>query len=317
MNRKSILSVAILSTVTTSAFAFDSSRLSGELILSTGYVSTNSNLSTESDAFLNDKTQKGSHSDDFIVMPLGNIAYELGGDRNQKVYLGTSRDDLAVGDLAFEIGYQYSMLNGTHIDIAYLPTVVSGEAWANPYLEGHRTKTDVDGQAYRLKLSNIVGSNFSLDMAYANTEVDDEQIINQDLLRDSDKYYIKGGYVTYFTPSMGLSTSLGYLHNDADGKAETFDQYELEMTYFMNINAHSLAVTSSYAYRDYDGQNSLYNKTRADNKHKLFVAYEYANIPGFDNWNFVSFAGVNYTDSNINFYKSEDYLASVGLSYKF
>ncbi|CAH6784210.1 conserved exported hypothetical protein [Vibrio chagasii] len=317
MNTKSILSVAILSSLTTSAFAFDSSRISGELILATGYVSTNSNLSTASDAVLKNGNNKGSHNDDVIVMPLGNIGYQLGEHRNQKVYLGTSRDDLAVGDLAFEIGYQYNMRNGTQLDIAYLPTVVSGEVWKDPYLEGRRSKTDVEGNAYRFQANNIVGSGFSLDMAFATTEVDNEQIKATELARDSDMYLLKGGYIAHFTPNMGLSTSLGYLHNDADGKAETFDQYEIEMTYFVTHGAHKVALTSSYAYRDFDGENSIYGKTRSDHKHKFFAAYEYANIAGLENWNLVSFAGVNYNDSNINFYKSEDYLASVGVSYKF
>ena len=317
MNTKSILSVAILSSLTTSAFAFDSSRISGEIILATGYVSTNSNLSTESDAVLKNRTNKGSHNNDVVVMPLGNIAYELGESRNQKVYLGTSRDDLAVGDLAFEIGYQYNMQNGTQVDVAYLPTVLSGEVWKDPYLEGRRSKTDVDGHAYRLQVNNIIGSGFSMDMAFATTEVDDEQVQASELTRDSDMYSVKGGYLAYFTPNMGLSTTLGYLHNDADGKAETFDQYQLEMTYFVTHGAHKVALTSSYAYRDFDGQNSIYGKTRSDNRHKLFAAYEYANIAGLENWDLVSFAGVNYNDSNINFYKSEEYLASVGVSYKF
>ena len=58
MNKKSILSVAILSSFASSAFALDSSRFSGEIILATGYMSTNSNLSTESDALLTDRTKK-------------------------------------------------------------------------------------------------------------------------------------------------------------------------------------------------------------------------------------------------------------------
>lgn len=321
MSKKSILSAAILSTIATGAYAFDSSRISGEIILGTGYMSTNSNLSTKSDANLTSRDNKGSHNDEFFAMPLGSIAYDLGAERNQRVYLGTSRDDLAVGDLAFEIGYQYDMQNGTQIDVAYLPTVVSGEVWANPYAVGHRSETDVEGDAFRLKLSNIVGSGFSLDMAYATTEVDNEQINSDgkrsELLRDSDMYYLKGSYDMYFAPNMGLTTSLGYLHNDADGSAETFDQYELEVTYFVSINAHTLALTSSYAYRDYDGHNPIYSKTRSDNRHKFFAAYEYAHIAGLENWNLVSFAGVNYNDSNISFYKSEEYLASVGVSYKF
>lgn len=317
MNKKSILSAAILSTIATGAYAFDSSRISGEIILGTGYMSTNSNLSTDSDAYLKDNTKKGSHNDDFFAMPLGSISYDLGAERNQRIYIGTSRDDLAVGDLAFEIGYQYNMKNGTQIDVAYLPTVVSGEVWANPYLEGQRSETDVEGDAFRLKLNNIVGSGFSLDMAYATTEVDNEQIVNHELHRDSDMYYMKGSYDMYFAPNMGLTTSLGYLYNDAEGSAETYEQYEMEVTYFVNMNAHTLAVTSSYAYRDYDGHNPIYGKTRSDDRHKLFVAYEYENIAGLENWNLVSFAGVNYNDSNINFYKSEEYLASVGVSYKF
>ncbi len=317
MNKKSILSIAILSSFASSAFALDSSRFSGEIIFASGYVSTNSNLSTESDALLKDRTKKGSHNDDFVAMPLGTLAYDLGSERNQRIYLGTSRDDLAVGDLAFELGYQYDMKNGTQIDVAYLPTVLSGEVWKDPYLEGHRSETDVDGHAYRVKLSNIAGSGFSADMAYATTEVDQEHIQQSELLRDSDMYYVKGSYLTHFTPSMGLSTSFGYLHNNADGKAETFDQYEIEMTYFLTHNAHTIALTSSYAYRDYDGHNSLYGKSRSDNRHKFFAAYEYADIAGLKNWNLVSFAGVNYNDSNIDFYKNEEYLASVGLSYKF
>ncbi len=321
MNKKSILSAAILSTIATGAYAFDSSRISGEIILGTGYMSTNSNLSTKSDAHLTNKYNKGSRNDEFFAMPLGSISYELGAERNQRVYLGTSRDDLAVGDLAFEIGYQYDMQNGTQIDVAYLPTVVSGEVWKDPYAT-NRSETDVEGDAFRIKLSNIVGSGFSLDMGYATTEVDDEQINSDgnrsELLRDSDMYYLKGSYDMYFAPNMGLTTSMGYLHNDAEGSAETFDQYELEVTYFVNINAHTLALTSSYAYRDYEGGNSHFeNKTRTDNRHKFFAAYEYTNIAGLKNWNLISLAGINYNDSNINFYESVEYIASVGVSYKF
>ncbi len=58
MNKKSILSIAILSSFASSAFALDSSRFSGEIIFATGYMSTNSNLSTESDALLKDRTKK-------------------------------------------------------------------------------------------------------------------------------------------------------------------------------------------------------------------------------------------------------------------
>ncbi|QLE87413.1 DUF2860 domain-containing protein [Shewanella sp. Scap07] len=317
MNTKTILSAAILSVLSAGAMASESSRWSGELIFGSGFKSTNSNLSVESDALLSDNTKKGNHNEEFIGMVLGNVAYDLGENRNQRFYMGTSRDDLAVGDLAFEIGYQFDMQNGTQIDIAYLPTVLSGEVWQNPYLEGRRKETDIEGHAYRLQFNNIWGSGFSLDMAYATTEIEHERVEYAELLRDSEMYYIKGSYTQFFTPQMGLMTSVGYVHNDADGEAQTYDQYELEMTYFVSHNAHTFAVTGGYAYREYEGYNPIYSKTREDHRHMLFLAYEYANIGGWDNWSLVSFAGINVNDTNIDFYTSDDYLATIGLSYKF
>ncbi|PSU06811.1 DUF2860 domain-containing protein [Photobacterium gaetbulicola] len=300
------------------SFANESSRLSGEIIVTTGYMSTNSNLSTDGNARLNDLNSKGSHTDDFIAAPLGSLSYRLDDNNKQRVYLGTSRDDLAVGDLAFEIGYQHDFANGTQLDVAYLPTVLSGEVWANPYQTGSgRQKTDIEGHAFRMKLNNINNTGMSLDMAYASAEVDNEQIAERALHRDHDTYYIKGSYQSMLSERSGLVSSVSYTHRDAKGKAETFDQYKTEVTYFTSVDAHKLALTGGYAHRSYDGTNPIFNKDRSDNRYKLFLAYEYADFAGWDNWSLVSLAGANFNTSNIDFYESEEYLMTVGLSYKF
>ncbi|MBY6185354.1 DUF2860 domain-containing protein [Marinobacter hydrocarbonoclasticus] len=318
MKKFNVITLAVASTLSTTAFAFDASRLSGELFIGTGYFSTNSNLSTESDARLTDLNRKGSSNDEVMVMPLGSVSYDLGQQRNHRVYLGTSRDDLAVGDLAFEIGYQYDFANGTQLDIAFLPTVMSGEVWANPYdTTNARTKEDIEGYAYRVKLNNLMNTGFSLDMAYATSEVDNERIEHQSLHRDSDTYYMKASYRSMLTPASGLVTAIAYTHHDAEGKAATYDQYKAEVTYFMQSNAHSLALTGSYAYREYDAINPIFNKERQDDSYKLFLAYEKSNFMGWDNWSLVSFTGAKITSSNINFYESDEYLASIGLNYKF
>ncbi|WP_261389194.1 DUF2860 domain-containing protein [Ferrimonas balearica] len=314
----SAITLALASTLSVPVLAEQESRISGELIIATGYLSTNSNLSTEGDRRLTDLNSKGSHTNEFIVMPLGNIAYELGDSRNQRVYLGTSRDDLAVGDLAFEIGYQYDFANGTQVDFAILPTVVRGEVWANPYdTTGNRTKEDVEGMAYRLKINNLMNSGFSMDMGFATQEVDNEGIEHESLHRDADTYYFKGSYRAMFSASSGLVTSFAYLHHDAEGDAATFDQYKAEMTYFRHSNGHSLALTGSYAYREYDAMNPIFNKEHTDDRYELFLAYERANFMGWQNWSLVSFNGVKFNTSNIKFYESDEYLTSIGLSYKF
>ncbi len=44
---------------------------------------------------------------------------------------------------------------------------------------------------------------------------------------------------------------------------------------------------------------------------------EYQNVFDWQNWSFVSFAGYNQADSNINFYDEQQYLLFLGLNYRF
>ncbi|SHG88454.1 DUF2860 family protein [Ferrimonas marina] len=318
MKLNAVMTLAMVSTLSVPALASNDSRWHGELILATGYLSTNSNLSTEGDRHLTDLDGKGSHTNDFIVMPLGSLNYELNDQRNQRLYLGTSRDDLAVGDLAFEVGYQYDFANGTQLDFAILPTVVRGEVWANPYdTDNRRRKEDVEGMAYRFKVNNLMNSGFSLDMGFATMEVDNEGIEPQSLHRDADTYYLKGSYRSMFSATSGLITAFAYTHHDAEGDAASFDQYKGELTYFRHSNGHSLALTGSYAYREYDAINPIFDTRRNDDRYRLFLAYEQANFLGWQNWSLVSFNGVQFNTSSIGFYENEEYLTSLGLSYRF
>ncbi|GAD01664.1 DUF2860 domain-containing protein [Agarivorans albus] len=318
MNNTTLLALAISSTFSLNAFSAETSRFSGEIFLLGGFSSTNSNLSTENNARLNNLNGSGETQDEFIAVPLGNLAYDLGQQRNQRIYLGTSRDDLAVGDLAFELGYQYDFANGTQIDIAFLPTVLSGEVWANPYdTDNARSETDVDGYAYRVKLNQIMGSGFSLDLAVGKNEIDNEQIEYRSLHRDADVYFAKASYAFQIGQSSALVPAFSYTENDAVGAAASYERYETELTYYMVHNAHSLALTAGFGKTEYDAVNPIFDKTRKDDHYKLFVAYEYANVMGWENWNFVSLSGLNTTSSNIDFYESDEYVVTAGLSYKF
>ncbi|WP_087016388.1 DUF2860 family protein [Thaumasiovibrio subtropicus] len=319
LNKVNLLTLLTIATFSASIYANGDSRLSGEIALATGVFSTNSNLNTDTPATLRDHSNQGKRQDEFVAIPLGHLAYDLGELRHHRVYLGTSRDDIAVGDLAFEIGYQYDFINGTQLDVAFLPTAVKGEAWSNPYLLGQqRQVTDVDGHAFRLKLNDIMGSGLSLDMAYAKTEIDNEAITDSTLLRDSHTYYVKGAYLKPLNGHSGIISSLAYTHADAEGKAETYNQYKGELTYFSQFDRQSISLTGAYTYRDYDGASTTFNhRARSDDKIKLFVAYEYTDFAGWDNWSLISLAGANFTRSNIDFYESDEYLATVGLSFKF
>lgn len=317
MRKTSFCLLTLLLISTASVHAKDPSRFSGEFSLNTGYSSTNSNLDVNSSETLT-HLGKGSQNDNVFIAPLGNLYYALTPQNSQRIYMGTSRDDLAVGILAFELGYQYDFMNGTQLDIGYLPTVVSDEVWSNPYELGEsRDKTDKSGNAYRLKLSNLWNTGMSVDMAYANAKIDNDKVIDPALLRNSDTYYLKGQYRSMLASNSGYISAFSYTGHDAEGKAASFSAYKGELTYFYFSNNYALSLTGSYTLRDFDAMNPIFSQQRKDDVYRVFLAYEYRNLPGWENWSLTSFAGSTITSSNIDFYSSDDFIVTLGVNYKF
>lgn len=317
MNKTALFVFALLPVSIASANATEASRFSGEFSLNSGFSSTNSNLNTNGSEQIN-HLGKGENTDNFFASPLGSLYYSLNEQNNQRVYLGTSRDDLAVGTLAFELGYQYDYQNGTRLDIGYLPTFLADEVWANPYLTGQKREiTDRQGNAYRLKLSNLWNSGVSFDLAYATAEIDNDMIEHAELQRDSDTYFVKGQYRTMLDRNAGYITAFSYTHHDAQGEAASYNAYKAELSYFYIANNYRLSLTGSYELKEYSAENPIFAQTRSDDVYRLFLGYEYDDIPSWDNWSIISFIGTTINDSNINFYKSDSLLMSVGVNYKF
>jgi hypothetical protein len=309
-----------LSVAAAPAFAklADEQGFSGEISINTGVTSSTSNFDTDANSTISSNTQKASSESSFLVAPLGSIAYTFGEKLNHQVYTGTARDDVATGTVVLEVGYKYQLESGMVIDASLLPTIMSGETWANPYAEGvARSKTDETGNAFRLKLSNIAGSAFSLDMAYATKDVDSDLVGYEELKRDADTIYLKGQYRQPISRTMMLVPSLIYQSSDAEGNAESFEQFGGEVSLFGGMGRHQYALTAGYNQRSYDASNPIYNKKRSDDNINLFAAYEYDQFMDWENWSFVSLAGYGTSDSNITFYNESQYIVSVGLNYKF
>mgnify|MGYP006237230781 CR=1 FL=1 len=314
------ITLLALSVAASPAFAklADEQGFSGEISINTGVASSTSNFNTDADSTISSNTQKASSESSFLVAPLGSVAYTFGEKLNHQVYTGTARDDVATGTVVLEVGYKYQLESGMTIDASLLPTIMSGETWANPYAEGvARSKTDETGNAFRLKLSSIAGSAFSLDMAYATKDVDNDEIQEQELKRDAKTLYLKGQYRVPLSRTMMLIPSIIYQTRDADGNAESYDQFGGEVSLFGGMGRHQYALTAGYNQRSYDANNSIYDKTRSDDNINLFAAYEYEQFMNWDNWSFVSLAGYGTSDSNITFYDESQYIVSVGLNYKF
>lgn len=302
------------------------SGISGEVAVSAGYVSSKSNFDTKADKRINGLNQDASTDSRGVIIPLGNLAYTFGPELDKQVYVGTSREDIAVGALALEVGYKQQLSSGTIVDVSVLPSVMSREVWEDPFVEGEkRHKTDEDGMAYRLKLSNINGSNFSLDTAYGTREVDDElsgttqlsQAQSKLLDRDLDWYLVRGSYRVALNESSYLVPTLTYTSTDADGDANSSDSVRAEATYAALFDHHKLAITAGYTKRSFDEKNPLFDKKRDENIYSLFAAYEYRLSGDWQDWSVISLAGYKNTDSDIEFYDKSQFLTTVGMSYHF
>ncbi|MDD9179852.1 MULTISPECIES: DUF2860 domain-containing protein [Aliivibrio] len=309
----------ILCVVTPSAMAqlADKEGISGEIALTTGFASSTSNFNTEGEDTISSEYQKGSSDNGFMAFPLGSIAYTFGQELNQQVYAGTTRQDIATGTVVLEVGYKYQFDSRMVVDVSILPTVMSSKTWANPYLvDSARTETDASGNAFRFKVNNIAGSNFTIDSAYATKDIENDDVVDV-LKRDADTIYLKGQYRLPLSRTSFVLPSVIYQSSSADGKASSYDQYGAEVSFFKIMQRHQLVLTAGYNQRTFGAENPIYTEIRKDNKLSFFAAYEYTKFMDWQDWSFISFAGYSSTDSNITFYDESEYIVTVGLNYKF
>ncbi|GLR03703.1 hypothetical protein GCM10007906_12900 [Vibrio hyugaensis] len=296
----------------------ETAGFSGEVSLNAGFVSSESHFNTDNSSTINSLDESAESDSSFIAAPLGNAAYTFGHRLNHQVYAGTTRSDIAIGTLAFQLGYKYQLDSGTVLDFSYLPTILEGETWQNPYLINQTRKTtDEGGNAFRFQINRFLDDNFNLDLAYADKDVEKDTVTDPSLARDAKIYHIKGDYRIPLSRTSMLQPAFTYIYHDADGDAESFNSYRLDLSWFQFINRHRVALTAGYTVKDFESASATFGKTRNDDKLSLFAAYEYKNVFDWDNWSFISLAGYSSTDSDITFYDEKEYLLSVGLNYTF
>eukprot|EP00481_Brizalina_sp_1-RS-2013_P002225 TRINITY_DN5853_c0_g1_i1.p1 TRINITY_DN5853_c0_g1~~TRINITY_DN5853_c0_g1_i1.p1 ORF type:complete len:186 (-),score=22.07 TRINITY_DN5853_c0_g1_i1:165-722(-) len=179
-----------------------------------------------------------------------------------------------------------------------------------------RTKTDVDGGAVRMKLSNLSQTNISLDMAYAYADVEEDNVPSQLLERDSQAYFIKAQYLSMLSRQSGINYGLSYTFHDAYGKANQHNRYGIEASYFFVSSSYAVAITGNYAHSDYPADNPIFDQSRTDNSYRLFIAYEYKDLGSWENWSIATFTGTRKNHSNIDFLHIENGYVSF-LNYAF
>lgn len=308
-----------------------SEGFSGNMTFLTGFTANSSNLDVgqsnhQSQA---DLMSSGATEANGMVAILGSMQYTFGALNHKQIFLGTSRDDIITGTLAFEVGYRQQLESGMVIDFSILPTLISGEVWDDPYaVDSKREETDLTGNVVRMQLSKMMGTNFNIDMAFGESDVkkentglkgldltDEERAL---MTREREYFYLKSGYQYFLKDGSGILTpSMNVFSSNSEGNALSFLSVGAEVNLAKRFGNHGLAFTINAAKRDYDKENPIFNKTREDKDFGAFIAYEYANIFDAKNWSLVSLLGAKTTTSNIEYYQSSQYVVSVGVDYKF
>ncbi|KXF81739.1 DUF2860 domain-containing protein [Enterovibrio coralii] len=328
MNKNGIITCLALLPFCASAGLAERGGLSGEISVLGGVASTDSNLSTNaSETKSGTLNSEGNRETDAIFGPLGSLKFTFGQNLDKQIFAGTSREDIAIGIVALEVGYKQELASGTQVSLSYLPTLLAEDVWADPFLTGSpRTETEKTGNAYRLQFSRISGSPFALDMAYAQTEFDNEQsgsslgLTSQQqetLDREGDSFYTKLSYRQFLGAGLGVTPAFVYLKHDADGDAMSHQTYGGELTYFSFLGRNKIVLTGSFNYRGYDAVNPAFGIERTDREYSAFLAYEYAHLFEIHPLSLVSLAGYSHIDSNIDFYNESQYLLSLGVTYRF
>ena len=297
-----------------------SKGFSGEISISNTLVGEKSNLVASTDP----KISASQEAYDEFWMPLGVLNYTFGSQRNKQWFIGTSRNDIAVGTFVLEGGYRQQQNDGSIWSISYLPTVLGEPIWNNPYVGAEQLQAaEATGDAYRFQMENIAGSLFTLDLAYGTRVVDEELSatnlnLKSDYDRNSHLYYAKGSYTLAVNNHWLLFPSVIYVVDDAKGQAVRNQGAGSELTALFTYQQHSIAATMSYMNHEYHGENIIFDQNhRIDEKYSAFLAYEYLSLWNVDALSLISLSGYNATDSSIAFYESADWITSVGMNFAF
>ncbi|WP_135381801.1 DUF2860 family protein [Vibrio tasmaniensis] len=323
--KNAIIACTITALSLPSYASFEEKGFSGEFSLLAGGGGETSNFNTDNKTSKG-LNSKGQSSSEFMVAPLGQLRYTFGRANDYQVFVGTAREDVAVGQIALEVGYAYSLGEESSLSLSVLPSIVNGETWKDPYLVGkERQTTDVSGTAYRFQYQGINGTPWSADFAYFDSKVEQEksgigQLNSQQtkaLQRTGSGIYAKTSYGMRLSDYSIFEPALIYQSFNADGDAMSYKKIGTDLSYMTRAGHHQYAATINFSLTDYDAANPLFSETQQDTQYGLFAAYEYDQFLDMENWAFNALAGYDVKDSNITFYDESEYMFGMGVTYNF
>ena len=310
------------------------SGFSGYVEIIGAYISTDSQLNTDSDNRKTDSlNQSGKRTGKFRPLPLGLVRYTFA-EHPTQLFLGVLPENVAQGQFQLEAGARCTLKNGTGLSASIMPTTpFAQETWQDPFVVGqNRKRTDISTYGANLAAENILGSRLTLKYGWSRQTIDDEKsgefLASQpgialtaqdldDLERDAYFHRITVEYSKHITPRIWVKPILKYTRCDAKGSANSYHGLTPQLSFLYLDRQFQANVNVSATVDWYADTQPVFDKTRRDHNLGLFAILGYKKPFGLKNFRIDWFNAFFKTTSNLNFYESFNVITALGLGYHF
>jgi hypothetical protein len=310
------------------------SGFSGYIEILGAYISTNSQLSTDSDNKKTDSLDSsGERVNNFRPFPLGLVRYTFAEKRTQ-LFLGILPENVAQGQFQVEAGARHILSNGTGLRASVIPlTPIEQETWKDPFVVGqNRKRTDINSYGFKLAAETIMGSGLTVKYGWVRQNIDNEKsgafLLSQpnsfltpgdlnDLDRDAHFHRLTTQYSFPVGVRMRLMPILRYTRGDSEGDANSFHSLTPELSFIYFGNQLQASVNVSAKGECYDSRHPVFDKKRREFAPGLLAILGYKNPLGFKNFRIDWFNAFFRSNSNIDFYDSSSFITALGLGYTF
>jgi hypothetical protein len=298
------------------------------LNLNAAYTSSQSQLNTDDDnEITDDLNNSGKSTSSTILFPLGRVQYTLE-DLNTQFFLGNSRDQVSTAQFQYELGVTHLLVDSSKLTVAVFPKLsLFNETWKDPFLVGgKREVTDQNVGGGRIALENVLGGPLTLKYAIASSDIDDEQsglsqLTNIDEINalKRDSIFQRFEVETMFPISKGifLKPTLQYTNRNAEGDANSYDQYTAQLGLLVFRPQYSVITTINTGVRYYQEENPIFDQKQNTRQFGILSIYSYNKPFNWENWSWTLMAGYNEENSDIRFYDTKGLILSTGMVFQY
>jgi hypothetical protein len=258
------------------------------------------------------------------------IAAEIGYmflDPDVYVFFGNRLEDYLRLDNSTELGARMPVGDLGILGASVLFSPVATEVWEDPFLTGiDRTETDRTSAGARLGLADILGTKLEVYATVRATDIDVERSGESLGLSESDRALLEREgesadlevlYTWVINKQHALVPAIRFGTYEADGEAMTRDGVSVQLTHAYSYDRYRLISNLSLRQSSFDEENPVFGEKQDEDEVIASVTGIMGRFMGYDAWSLT--AGLLYAkrDSDIVFYESESFVASLGVMYFF